>query len=68
MSLLNDSKVVITAFDILGREFKLYEAKESKGKLSIPISFDNSLMSAGTYMLKINVNDKVYQKKVIKSN
>lgn len=68
MALSKDSKVVITAFDILGRAFKLYEAKESKGKLNIPLSFDNSLMPAGTYMLKVNVNDQVYQKKVIKNN
>ncbi len=64
----SDSKVVITALDVLGREFKLYEAKVSKGRSIIPLNFDNSIMSAGTYILKINVNDKVYQKKIIKNN
>ena len=68
MSVSKDSKIVITAFDILGREFKLYEAKESKGKVSISLTFDNSLMPAGTYILNVNVNDKVYRKKIIKNN
>jgi N-acetyl-anhydromuramyl-L-alanine amidase AmpD len=63
-----DSKIIVTACDILGREFKLYEGKESKGKLSLSLNFANASMAPGTYILKVNINDKIYQKKIIKNN
>jgi N-acetyl-anhydromuramyl-L-alanine amidase AmpD len=67
-TLSKDCKLVITAMDILGREFKLYEGKESKGKLNLVLSFDNSLVPAGTYLVKVKLDDKIYQKKLIKNN
>lgn len=62
-----DSKVIVTATDILGREFKLYEGKESKGRSSFSLNFENLSLASGTYMIKVNVNNKVYQKKMIKN-
>jgi hypothetical protein len=67
MAIPLDSKIIITATDILGREFKLYEGKESKGQSSLLLNFENGYMASGTYILKVNVNDRVYQKKVIKN-
>lgn len=66
MSVQVDSKIIVTATDILGREFKLYEGKESKGRSSLSLNFDQAALSAGTYIFKINVNGNVYQKKIIK--
>jgi hypothetical protein len=63
-----DSKVTVIAYDILGRGIKLHEGKENKGKLSLLLNFDNSVAAPGTYLLKISVNDKIYQQKIIKSN
>ncbi len=65
-SIVKDSKIIVIATDILGREIKLYEGKESKGKISLTLNFDDSI-SAGTYILKVIVNDHIYQRKIIKN-
>jgi hypothetical protein len=62
-----DSKIIVTATDILGRECKLYEGKESKESSSLSLNFENGSMASGTYILKIYMNDKVYRKKIIKN-
>jgi hypothetical protein len=58
------SKIKISILDVLGRELLAKETKEEKGELSQTISTTN--LANGTYFLKVNIDGKLFYKKLIK--
>lgn len=68
LNTLNDAKVKVVAFDILGKEIVLHESKESRGKLKLSIQTNPLQMPPGSYLLKVNVGEDTFTKKIIKVN
>jgi len=64
--LLNNysSNIKISVIDVLGRELLVSESKEEKGLITQTIYTEN--IANGTYFLKVNIDGKLFYKKLIK--
>ncbi len=61
-----NNKINVMLIDVLGREFYSMVLKEEKGIVNNSINTNNLNLTSGTYFLKINIDGKIYYRKLIK--
>ncbi|MDO9001624.1 MAG: N-acetylmuramoyl-L-alanine amidase [Bacteroidota bacterium] len=63
---LHNSKIKIALIDITGREIKVIELKEEAGEIQQKISFSGLNLASGTYFIKVEIEGKLFYKKLLK--
>jgi hypothetical protein len=61
-----NNKVSITLIDLLGREIYSLDLKEKNGIINNTINTGHLNLNKGPYFLRINIDDKIYYRKLIK--
>ncbi len=61
-----NAKIKIAIIDVLGRELKSIELKQESGELEQKISVANLNLAKATYFLRVDIDGKVFYKKLIK--